>query len=214
MTTWFHRSDSAAVGLPRAKQNGGGKPVVVNADGGANCGLDRGRTEARPYKTGCAKFCGATKLGGANQAAGTPSAVLTKSFSSLLGLKKGIFLGGTSTLGAGLGIASDAAATLARAEAAETANLDLVAFLESVDDALEQSSRRWFPILRGSSVTLRTSSMRSAFVNVGCFVIFPLPRWDCHLSVARNRCSTVIRNDLRGHALPVALVTITKMTRR
>jgi hypothetical protein len=36
--------------------------------------------------------------------------------------------------------------------------------------------------LRGSSVTFRTSSMRSALVNVGCFVIFPFASWDCRLS--------------------------------
>ncbi len=64
-------------------------------------------------------------------------ALLTKSFNSLLGLKNGILLRRHFHLGAGLRIASGAAAALPRAETAEAANFDLVAGLQSGDDAVE-----------------------------------------------------------------------------
>src|SRR5579859_733724 len=54
-------------------------------------------------------------------------------------LEKGNLLWRDFDLFAGLGIAAGAATAFARAEAAEAANLDLVAFLERFDDAVENS---------------------------------------------------------------------------
>src|SRR6185437_2033800 len=55
----------------------------------------------------------------------------------LAGLEEGNLLWRDFDLFAGLGIAAGAATAFARAEAAEAANLDLVAFLERFDDAVE-----------------------------------------------------------------------------
>src|SRR5689334_2710787 len=55
----------------------------------------------------------------------------------LAGLEEGNFLRRNFDLFAGLGITAGAAAAFPGAEAAEAANLDLVAFLEGFDDAVE-----------------------------------------------------------------------------
>ncbi len=60
-----------------------------------------------------------------------------KSFSSLLGLKKGIFLGGTSTLAPGFRVAPGAPAPLSRAKASEAPDLDLIVRLQRRDNAFE-----------------------------------------------------------------------------
>src|SRR3984893_16045525 len=73
------------------------------------------------------------------EAAPSPSEVFTKSFSSLLGLKKGIFFAGTSTFSPVLGVAPHSAATLPSAKAAKAADLNFFPFLQCADDALENS---------------------------------------------------------------------------
>jgi len=97
-------------------------------------------------------------------------------FQFLAGLKEGDFLRRHFHLGPGLGIPADPPPPLARAKTAEAANFDLVALLEGFNNALENRLDDRLGLLPGSSVTRRTSSMRSAFVNVGCLVIVPLPR--------------------------------------
>jgi hypothetical protein len=56
-----------------------------------------------------------------------PADVFTTSLSSLARLEIGIFLAGHFHARAGLGVAANAGLTLPRTEAAEAANLDLVA---------------------------------------------------------------------------------------
>ena len=82
------------------------------------------------------------------------------------GLEEGNLLGRHFHFGAGLRIAPGAAAALARAEAAEAADFDLVAGLQRADDAFENVSTTASDSFRGSSVTRITSSTRSAFVTV------------------------------------------------
>src|SRR5208283_4036035 len=55
----------------------------------------------------------------------------------LAGLEKGNFLWRDVYLGAGLGIAPHAAATVARTKAAKAANLDLVALLQGLNNVIE-----------------------------------------------------------------------------
>ncbi len=66
--------------------------------------------------------------------AAQPHSSLSSSFSSLPGLKYGIRLGGTSTLSPVFGLRPSARAAVADAEAAEAAQLDLLAGLQRVDD--------------------------------------------------------------------------------
>src|SRR6266851_1258059 len=63
--------------------------------------------------------------------------VIDKVLELFAGLEEGNFLGRHFDLLAGFGIAADAPAALARAEAAEPADLDLLAFLEGTNDAIE-----------------------------------------------------------------------------
>src|SRR5882757_2353555 len=58
---------------------------------------------------------------------------IDKIFQFFAGLEEGNLFWRNFDLGAGLGIAANAPATLTRAEAAEAANFNLVAFLKSVD---------------------------------------------------------------------------------
>ena len=62
---------------------------------------------------------------------------LISSFSSLPGLKYGTFFGGTSTLSPVFGLRPLRGSRLPQAEAAEPAQLDLLAPVQRVDDALE-----------------------------------------------------------------------------
>src|SRR2546421_6593867 len=63
--------------------------------------------------------------------------VIDKVFQVFAGLEIGNFLSRHFDFFSGLGIAPHASAALARSEAAEAANLDLFALLQSADDALE-----------------------------------------------------------------------------
>src|SRR5216684_5011564 len=63
--------------------------------------------------------------------------VIHKILQLFAGLEEGNFLGGHFDLLAGLGIAADSTTALARAEATEPADLDLLALLEGTDDAIE-----------------------------------------------------------------------------
>src|SRR5437016_12497051 len=63
--------------------------------------------------------------------------VIDKVFQVFAGLEIGNFLSRHSDFFSGLAIAPHASAALARSEAAEAANLDLFALLQSADDALE-----------------------------------------------------------------------------
>ena len=111
--------------------------------------------------------------------------MLMKSFSSLLGLKKGIFLGGTSTLAPGFGVSPGAPAPLAGAKASEAPDFDLIVRLQRRNNAFEDRFNDRFGFLpRASSVTRSTSPTRSAFVIVWSFFglarRLPLP-WDENL---------------------------------
>ena len=65
------------------------------------------------------------------------SSRLISSFSSLPGLKYGTFFGGTSTLSPVFGLRPLRGSRLRKPEAAEPAQLDLLAAMQRVDDALE-----------------------------------------------------------------------------
>ncbi len=65
------------------------------------------------------------------------------------GLEEGDSLGGNVDALSSFGIAADAGFPLAGAKAAEAANLDLVAFLESADDGFEEGVDDYFPIATG-----------------------------------------------------------------
>ena len=69
------------------------------------------------------------------------------SFSSLLGLKKGIFLAGTSTRSPVLGLRPSARLALAGTEAAKAADLDLVAGAQRAHHALEDGFDDDFAVL-------------------------------------------------------------------
>src|ERR1700722_12356414 len=104
-------------------------------------------------------------------------------FEFFAGLEEGNLFGRDFDFGAGLGVAADATATLARAEAAEAANFDLVAFLKSVDDALENSLDDGFRLL-----AREFGYFEDLFNEVGlrqCRLLrhLPVASWHCHLSV-------------------------------
>src|SRR5580692_7828846 len=124
-----------------------------------------------------------------------PSAVFTKSFNSLLGLKKGIFLGGTSTLAPVLGLRP----TRPRRWRVRKLPKPRISILSPFCSASMMLSKIVSTMvsdsLRGSSVTRSTSSIKSAFVNVGCFVIVP-----CLFDGApRQPHNFLQQGDLEGH---------------
>ena len=75
------------------------------------------------------------------------ASLLISSFSSLPGLKYGTFFGGTSTLSPVLGFRPFRGSRWRSAEAAEPAQLDLLAALEGRDDALEHGVDDHFRVL-------------------------------------------------------------------
>src|ERR1700719_1415129 len=130
---------------------------------------------------------------GAETDALAPSAVLTKSFSSLLGLKKGIFLALTSTFSPVFGL-RPTRPRRSRVRKLPNPRISIFSPFCSAPIMLSKMvSTMVSDSLRGNSVTRRTSSMRSAFVSVGCLVIVPSPRW--LLEKCRN-------NPLRSHPRP------------
>src|SRR5580698_5758476 len=120
------------------------------------------------------------------------SELFTKSLSSLLGLKKGIFFGGTSTFSPVLGLRP----TRPRRWRVRKLPKPRISILSPLwRDSMMLSkmvSTMVSDSLRGSSVMRRTSSMRSAFVSVSCLVISPMPRCRASVSAAAGSwCETV-----------------------
>src|SRR6266852_2095629 len=103
----------------------------------------------------------------------SPSEVFTKSFSSLLGLKKGIFFGGTSTLAPVLGLRPTRPRRCRVRKLPKPRISILSPFCSDWMMLSKMVSTMVSDSFRGSSVTRSTSSIKSAFVNVGCFVIVP-----------------------------------------
>ena len=112
-------------------------------------------------------------------AAASPSELFTKSFSSLLGLKNGIFFGGTSTFAPVFGFLP-IRPRRCRVRKLPNPRISILSpfcrasmMLSKIVSTMVSDS------FRGSSEMRSTSSIRSAFVNVGCLVINPyasLPR--------------------------------------
>src|SRR2546429_6562636 len=85
--------------------------------------------------------------------------VIDKVFQVFAGLEIGNFLSRHFDFFSGLGIAPHASAALARSEAAEAANLDLFALLQSADDALEYGLYNCFGLFARSEE--HTSELQS-----------------------------------------------------
>src|ERR1700676_478430 len=143
--------------------------------------------------------------------ASSPFEVFTKSFNSLLGLKKGIFFGGTSTFAPVLGLRP----TRPRRWRVRKLPKPRISILSPFCSASMMLSKMVSTIVSdsfwGSSVTRRPSSIRSGLVKVGCLVIVPLPLCKVREWTAR---SYVMRNGLEGQHRPVAPLRIIKLTRR
>src|SRR6516165_2642143 len=102
-----------------------------------------------------------------------PAELFTKSFNSLLGLKNGIFFAGTSTFSPVFGFLP-MRPRRCRVRKLPKPRISILSpfcrasmMLSKIVSTIVSDS------LRGSSVTRSTSSIRSAFVSVGCFVIVP-----------------------------------------
>src|SRR6202453_669526 len=145
----------------------------------------------------------------------------TKSLSSLLGLKNGIFFGGTSTFAPVLGL-RPTRPRRSRVRKLPKPRISILSpfcrariiFSNMVSTMISESDRL-------SSVMRSTSAIKSAFVNVGCLVIVPLPlrsgfSWSRLVAVASVvRCRSPLKhNGLEGIHPCGALLPIIKMTRR
>src|SRR5882762_2436249 len=105
------------------------------------------------------------------------SSLFTKSFSSLLGLKKGIRFAGTSTFSPVFGL-RPTRPLRCRVRKLPKPRISIFSPFWMAPMMLSKMvSTMVSDSLRGSSVTFRTSSIRSAFVNVGCLVIVATPRF-------------------------------------
>src|SRR5208337_4225799 len=122
---------------------------------------------------------------------GVASGLLTKSFNSLLGLKNGIFFAGTSTFSPVFGLRP----TRPRRCRVRKLPNPRISILSPFCSASMMLSKIVSTIvsdsLRGSSVTRSTSSIKSAFVNVGCFVIVPASSIVCRLARTTPWCEAI-----------------------
>src|SRR5882724_9255014 len=104
------------------------------------------------------------------------SSLFTKSFSSLLGLKKGMRLAGTSTFSPVFGL-RPTRPLRCRVRKLPKPRISIFSPFWMAPMMLSKMvSTMVSDSLRGSSVTFNTSSIKSAFVNVGCLVIVATPR--------------------------------------
>src|SRR5487761_1583192 len=109
---------------------------------------------------------GACSAGNAGAAGAAALCVLTKSFSSLLGLKNGILLGGTSTFAPVFGL-RPILPRRCRVRKLPKPRISILSFFCSASIMLSNTvSTTVSDSLRGSSVTRITSSIKSAFVTV------------------------------------------------
>src|SRR2546429_2913242 len=102
--------------------------------------------------------------------------VIDKVFQVFAGLEIGNFLSRHFDFFSGLGIAPHASAALARSEAAEAANLDLFALLQSADDALEYRSEE------------HTSELQSR-LHLVCRLLLEKKKKSIRHNVINNLCS-------------------------
>src|ERR1700719_146209 len=144
-----------------------------------------------------AEFVGVAAAAEAPASVASPFELFTKSFNSLLGLKKGIFLGGTSTLAPVLGL-RPMRPRRCRVRKLPNPRISILSpfcrasmMLSKIVSTIVSDS------LRGSSVTRSTSSIKSAFVSVGCFVI-GLCLFNRKPLVPHNSLG---QGDLEGHPL-------------
>src|SRR5438046_5784121 len=126
------------------------------------------------------------------------SSLLTKSFNSLLGLKKGIRFAGTSTFSPVFGL-RPTRPRRCRVRKLPKPRISIFSpfcmasmMLSKIVSTIVSDS------LRGSSVTFNTSSIKSAFVSVGCFVI-GLCLFNRKPLLPHNSLG---RGDLEEHPLP------------
>src|SRR5882672_737549 len=121
---------------------------------------------------------GGSPAAAASAAAVIPAAsvLFTKSFNSLLGLKKGIRFAGTSTFSPVFGL-RPVRPRRCRVRKLPKPRISILSpfcsdsmMLSKIVSTMDSDS------LRGNSVTRNTSSIKSAFVSVGCLLIVNAPR--------------------------------------